>query len=229
MDTPYNPNEIEPRWQRIWEETGIYRTEEISDRPKYYCLDFFPYPSGDGLHVGHCRNYVPTDVISRYKRMRGYNVLHPMGWDAFGEPAEQFAVNHNIHPRITTDQNAANFRRQYKIIGTSYDWSREIDTSQPEYYRWTQWFFLKMYQRGLAYRDRNWQWWCPSCQTTLSSHEAAGGTCWRGHPGVYRREIPAWYFRITDYADELLTGLDEIDWPEPIKAMQRAWIGRSEG
>ena len=229
MDTTYNPNEIESRWQRTWEETGIYRTVEENDRPKYYCLDFFPYPSGDGLHVGHCRNYVPTDVISRYKRMRGFSVLHPMGWDAFGEPAEQFAINHNVHPRVTTDQNTANFRHQYRIIGTSYDWSREIDTSQPEYYHWTQWFFLKMYQRGLAYRDTNWQWWCPTCQTTLSSHEATGGTCWRGHPGVYRREIPAWYFRITAYADELLSGLDDIDWPEPIKAMQRAWIGRSDG
>ena len=229
MDQTYNPNEIEPRWQRTWEETGIYRTVEETNRPKYYCLDFFPYPSGDGLHVGHCRNYVPTDVISRYKRMKGFNVLHPMGWDAFGEPAEQFAVNHNIHPRITTDQNAANFRHQYRIIGTSYDWSREVDTSQPEYYRWTQWFFLKLYQRGLAYRDTNWQWWCPTCQTTLSSHEAAGGSCWRGHEGVVRRKIPAWYFRITAYADELLSGLEAIDWPEPIKAMQRAWIGRSEG
>jgi leucyl-tRNA synthetase len=229
MEQPYNPNELESRWQQKWDETGIYRTVEGDHRPKYYCLDFFPYPSGDGLHVGHCRNYVPTDVISRYKRMQGFNVLHPMGWDAFGEPAEQFAVNHNVHPRVTTDQNAANFRRQYRIIGASYDWSREIDTSQPEYYRWTQWFFLKLYQRGLAYRDTNWQWWCPTCQTTLSSHEAAGGACWRGHSGVIRRKIPAWYFRITAYADELLSGLDEIDWPEPIKAMQRAWIGRSEG
>jgi leucyl-tRNA synthetase len=229
MEQPYNPNEIEPRWQRFWEETDIYRTVEYADRPKYYCLDFFPYPSGDGLHVGHCRNYVPTDVISRYKRMKGFDVLHPMGWDAFGEPAEQFAINHNVHPRATTDQNTANFRRQYRIIGTSYDWSREVDTSQPEYYRWTQWFFLKMYKRGLAYRDINWQWWCPTCQTTLSSHEAAGGSCWRGHAGVVRRKIPAWYFRITAYADELLSGLEEIDWPEPIKAMQRAWIGRSVG
>jgi leucyl-tRNA synthetase len=229
MDQSYNPNELESRWQQQWDETGIYRTVEDDHRPKYYCLDFFPYPSGDGLHVGHCRNYVPTDVISRYKRMRGFNVLHPMGWDAFGEPAEQFAVNHNVHPRITTDQNAANFRRQYRILGASYDWSREIDTSQPEYYCWTQWFFLKLYKRGLAYRDTNWQWWCPTCQTTLSSHEAAGGACWRGHSGVIRRKIPAWYFRITAYADELLSGLDDIDWPEPIKAMQRAWIGRSEG
>ncbi len=225
----YNPQEIEARWQRWWEDNGIYRTHETSDQAKYYCLDFFPYPSGDGLHVGHCRNYVPTDVISRYKRMRGYNVLHPMGWDAFGEPAEQYAVAHGVHPRVTTDQNTANFRRQMTLIGSSYDWSREIDSSQPEFFRWTQWFFLLLYRRGLAYRDTNWQWWCPVCQTTLSSHEAVGGVCWRGHTGVTKREIPAWYFKITAYADELLSGLDEIDWPEKIKTMQRNWIGRSEG
>jgi leucyl-tRNA synthetase len=225
----YNPKEIEPRLQRAWEEAGLYRADEPGDKPKFYCLDFFPYPSGEGLHVGHCRNYVPTDVISRYKRMRGYNVLHPMGWDAFGEPAEQFAVAHGVHPRVTTDQNTANFRRQMTLIGAGYDWSREIDSSRPEFYHWTQWFFLLLYRRGLAYRDTNWQWWCPTCQTTLSSHEAVGGVCWRGHPGVVRREIPAWYFRITACADALLEGLDEIDWPERIKIMQRNWIGRSEG
>jgi leucyl-tRNA synthetase len=225
----YQPQTIEPKWQQWWEAQGLYLAHESSDKPKYYCLDFFPYPSGDGLHVGHCRNYVPTDVLSRFKRMRGFNVLHPMGWDAFGEPAEQYAVAHGVHPRLTTDRNTANFRRQYTLIGASYDWSREIDSSKPEYYRWTQWFFLLLHQRGLAYRDTNWQWWCPTCQTTLSSHEAVGGVCWRGHTGVTKREIPAWYFRITAYADELLSGLDEIDWPEPIKAMQRNWVGRSDG
>ena len=229
MLPPYHPNEIEPRWQAHWEASGLYRAAQGEARPKFYCLDFFPYPSGDGLHVGHCRNYVPTDVISRYKRMQGCNVLHPMGWDAFGEPAEQHAVAHGVHPRLTTDRNTANFRRQMTIIGDSIDWSREIDSSQPEYYRWTQWFFLMLQRRGLAYRDTNWQWWCPTCQTTLSSHEITDGVCWRGHAGVTRRQVPAWYFRITAYADELLTGLDEIDWPEPIKAMQRNWIGRSEG
>ena len=229
MLPPYHPNEIEPRWQAHWEASGLYRAAQGEARPKFYCLDFFPYPSGDGLHVGHCRNYVPTDVISRYKRMQGCNVLHPMGWDAFGEPAEQHAVAHGVHPRLTTDRNTANFRRQMTIIGDSIDWSREIDSSQPEYYRWTQWFFLMLQRRGLAYRDTNWQWWCPTCQTTLSSHEITDGVCWRGHSGVTRRQVPAWYFRITAYADELLTGLDEIDWPEPIKAMQRNWIGRSEG
>lgn len=225
----YRPQEIEPKWQALWEQAGLYQALEGSDKPKYYCLDFFPYPSGDGLHVGHCRNYIPTDVMSRYKRMRGFNVLHPMGWDAFGEPSEQYAILHNVHPRQVTDRNTANFRRQLSLLGTSYDWTREIDSSHPEYYRWTQWFFLKMYRRGLAYRDHSWQWWCPVCQTTLSSHEVSGGVCWRGHSGVIRKKIPAWYFRITTYAEELLSGLDTIDWPEAIKSMQRNWIGRSEG
>jgi leucyl-tRNA synthetase len=226
---PYDPQTIEPRWQQSWEQGGLHLASEGGEKPKFYCLDFFPYPSGEGLHVGHCRNYIPTDVMSRYMRMRGFNVLHPMGWDAFGEPAEQYAVRQGVHPRITTDQNTANYRRQMTIIGTSYDWSREIDSSYPEFYSWTQYFFLLLYQRGLAYRDTNWQWWCDGCQTTLSSHEVVGGVCWRGHTTVYKREIPAWYFRITAYADELITGLDEVDWPDPIKAMQRNWIGRSEG
>ncbi len=225
----YSPQAIEPKWQRVWEQGGLYLAHEGGGKPKFYCLDFFPYPSGDGLHVGHCRNYVPTDVISRFKRMKGFNVLHPMGWDAFGEPAEQYAVRHGVHPRVTTDRNTANFRRQFTLIGTSYDWSREIDSSRPEYYRWTQYFFLLLYRRGLAYRDTNWQWWCDGCQTTLSSHEVAGGVCWRGHTAIYRREIPAWYFKITAYADDLASGLDTVDWPESIKAMQRNWIGRSEG
>lgn len=225
----YQPKLIEPGLQAQWEEQQLFLAREASDRPKFYCLDFFPYPSGDGLHVGHCRNYVPTDVISRFMRMKGYNVLHPMGWDAFGEPAEQYAISHGVHPRLTTDRNTANFRRQMRLIGTSYDWSREIDSSSPEFYRWTQHFFLLLYKRGLAYRDKNRQWWCPTCQTTLSSHEVNNGICWRGHSGVFRKEIPAWYFRITAYAEKLLQGLDEIDWPDQIKNMQRNWIGRSEG
>jgi leucyl-tRNA synthetase len=225
----YNPKAIEPTWQDEWERQGLYIARQSDLAPKFYCLDFFPYPSGEGLHVGHCRNYIPTDVVSRHKRMQGFNVLHPMGWDAFGEPAEQYAITQNVHPRVTTDRNTANFRRQMRMIGTSYDWSREIDSSRPEFYHWTQAIFLILYQRGLAYRDMNWQWWCPTCQTTLSSHEVSGGVCWRGHLGVTRREIPAWYFRITAYADQLLDGLLEIDWPENVKAMQRNWIGRSEG
>ncbi len=229
MFDPYNPTDIEAKWQREWQASGLYRTVESQVKPKYYCLDFFPYPSGEGLHVGHCRNYVPTDVLSRYMRMQGYNVLHPMGWDAFGEPTEQYAVAHGIHPREITDRSTANFRRQMDLIGTSYDWSREIDSSKPEFYRWTQRFFLNLYHKGLAYRDTSWQWWCPTCQTTLSSHEAAGGVCWRGHQGVVKREISAWYFRITKYADALLEGLNVIDWPKKIKTLQRNWIGRSEG
>jgi leucyl-tRNA synthetase len=225
----YNPHEFESYWQQAWENTGIYHAEDASIKHKYYCLDYFPYPSGEGLHVGHCRNYVPTDVISRFKRMRGFNVLHPMGWDAFGEPAEQNAIRNGVTPQITTDRNTANYKRQMQLIGTSYDWSREIVSSNQEYYRWTQWMFLRMYQRGLAYRDTNWQWWCPTCATTLSSHEVEGDRCWRGHAGVTKKEIPAWYFKITAYADELIAGLDTIDWPEPIVRMQRNWIGRSAG
>jgi leucyl-tRNA synthetase len=225
----YRPKSFEAELQQRWEAEGLHLAQPSSEKPKFYCLDFFPYPSGEGLHVGHCRNYIPTDVLSRYKRMQGFNVLHPMGWDAFGEPAEQYAVAHGVHPRITTDRNTANFRRQMRMIGASYDWTREIDSSRPEFYRWTQYFFLLLYQRGLAYRDANWQWWCPGCQTTLSSHEVSDGICWRGHSGVTRREIPAWYFRITAYAEQLLQGLDDLDWPEPVKTMQRNWIGRSEG
>jgi leucyl-tRNA synthetase len=225
----YQPQQIEPKWHARWEQERLFAALEESEKPKFYCLDFFPYPSGEGLHVGHCRNYVPTDVLSRSYRMQGFNVLYPMGWDAFGEPAEQHAIAHGIHPRQTTDRNTTNYRRQMTLIGAGYDWEREIDSSKPEFYRWTQWFFLLLYKRGLAYRDINLQWWCPTCQTTLSSHEAVGGVCWRGHTGVTRQRIPAWYFRITAYADQLLAGLDEIEWPERIKTMQRKWIGRSEG
>lgn len=225
----YDPQHIESKWQAQWEDSRLFRAVESDEKHKYYCLDFFPYPSGEGLHVGHCRNYIPTDVISRFKRMHGFNVLHPMGWDTFGEPTEQHAISDGIHPRLTTDRNTANYRRQMMMIGTSYDWSREIDSSNPEYYRWTQWMFLLFYRRGLAYRDTSWLWWCPTCQTTLSNNEVHAGVCWRGHKGVLKKEVPAWYFRITAYADELLMGLDNIDWPESIKLMQRNWIGRSEG
>ncbi len=225
----YRPEAFESNWQQTWESAGLYHASESTDAARFYCLDFFPYPSGEGLHVGHCRNYVPTDVVARYQRMNGFNVLHPMGWDAFGEPTEQFAIRHGVHPRLTTDRNTANYKRQMQLIGTSYDWSREIDSSHPDFYRWTQWFFLRMYRRGLAYRDQNWQWWCPTCATTLSSHEIIGDRCWRGHQGITKRQIPAWYFRITAYADPLVDDLDALDWPEPIKTMQRNWIGRSTG
>jgi len=220
---------MEARWKPFWEERGLYRTGSDPDREPFYCLDFFPYPSGAGLSVGHCRNYIPTDVISRRMRMGGRNVLHPMGWDAFGQPAEEYAIKTGIHPSIVTRRNTDTYRRQMKLIECSYDWSREIDSSDPAYYRWTQSFFLLLFDRGLAYEDENDQMWCPACRIVLSNEEAAGGCCWRCGGEVTRKRLKQWYFRITSYADRLLAGLDGLDWPEGIKAMQRNWIGRSEG
>jgi leucyl-tRNA synthetase len=226
----YNPHAFEAEWQRRWEEEGLYQAEDFSPKPKYYLLDFFPYPSGEGLHVGHSKNYVPTDAASRFLRMRGYNVLHPMGWDAFGLPAENEALIQQIHPLQNTARNVANFKRQMRMQGLSYDWSREINSSDPDYYKWTQWFFLLMYERGLAYRALAAQWWCPQCKTILANEQVENGYCWRHTDQlVERKELEQWYFRITDYAEELLRDLDTLDWPERIIAMQRNWIGRSEG
>jgi leucyl-tRNA synthetase len=227
----YDPQAIEPKWQKQWTETGLYRTPAPSGdgRPTFYCLDFFPYPSGAGLSVGHCRNYVPTDVISRYHRMKGCAVLHPMGWDAFGLPAENEAIDKGVHPRDSTRRYAANYKRQMNLIGASYDWEREISSSHPEYYRWTQWIFLLLYRHGLAYQALAPVNWCESCQTTLANEEVEDGTCWRCHQPVTRRDLKQWFFRITAYADELLSETDNLDWPEHIVAMQRHWIGRSEG
>ncbi|MBN1934564.1 MAG: leucine--tRNA ligase [Anaerolineae bacterium] len=227
----YDPQTIEARWRKRWAETGIDRTPEPTDGQKtFYCLEFFPYPSGAGLSVGHGRNYVPTDVISRYHRMCGDAVLHPMGWDAFGLPAENEAIKRGIHPGETTAQYAANYRHQMTLLGCSYDWTREINSSHSDYYCWTQWFFLLLYRRGLAYRASGQQWWCPACKTVLANEQVdSNGVCWRGHAGVYKRDLEQWYFRITAYADELLADLDGLDWPEHILAMQRNWIGRSEG
>ncbi len=225
----YDPAKIESRWQERWEADGLYRAVEDPAKPKYYCLDFFPYPSGDGLSVGHCRNYVPTDVVTRFKRMRGFNVLHPMGWDAFGQPAEQEAITKGRHPKDTVPQYTANYRRQLRLIGTSYDWSREINSSDPDYYRWTQWFFLLLHKHGLAYRALASAWWCPRELTVLANEEVEGGTCWRCHTPVTKKDLPQWFFKITAYADRLVEDLDSVDWPERIKVMQRNWIGRSEG
>ena len=229
MDRRYDQQRIEAKWQRLWKERDAYRTPDASDKPKFYCLDFFPYPSGDGLSVGHCRNYVPTDVVSRCFRMRGRNVLHPMGWDAFGLPAENYALKMGVHPRETTARNIANYHRQMDMIGLSFDWSREITSSQPDYYRWTQWFFLLMHERGLAYRGTGQQWWCPSCKTILANEQVEQGHCWRCGSDVTKKDLEQWYFRITDYAQRLLDDLATIDWPEQIKLMQTNWIGRSEG
>ncbi len=228
VDT-YNFKDLESKWSPFWEKIDLYRTGSDPNRENFYCLDYFPYPSGAGLSVGHCRNYVPTDVISRKKKMQGLNVLHPMGWDAFGQPAEEYAIKTGTHPSEVTRINTENYKRQMKLFEAGYDWSREINSSSPDYYRWTQYFFLLLFDRGLAYQSDNFQMFCPSCRIVLSNEEAAGGVCWRCGGEVTRKRLPQWYFRITDYADRLLYDLEELDWPESIKAMQRNWIGRSEG
>jgi leucyl-tRNA synthetase len=225
----YDFRAIEAKWQRRWEETGLFRVENHSDKPKFYGLDFFPYPSGAGISVGHCRNYVPLDVACRLKVMQGHNVLHPMGWDAFGQPAENEAIKRGRNPKVMVSEYAANYKRQLQLVGISYDWSREINSSAPNYYKWTQWLFLLLYKRGLAYRSNAAVNWCPADKTVLANEEVVNGRCWRCGTLVEKRYIPQWFFKITDYAERLLSGLDDVQWPEGIKMMQREWIGRSEG
>jgi leucyl-tRNA synthetase len=230
MDERYEPKSIEPRWQAEWERSGIFLTPSDRSRPKFYLLEMFPYPSGEGLSVGHLHNYVPSDVTGRFRRMTGYNVLHAMGWDAFGLPAENDALLKKLHPRDTVPRYAANFKRQLKLAGCAYDWTREINSSTPEYYKWTQWFFLLLHKRGLAYRAIGSQWWCDKCLSILANEQVIDGCCWRHtDTPVTKKELEQWYFKITAYADRLLEDLDTIDWPERIKLMQRNWIGRSEG
>jgi leucyl-tRNA synthetase len=230
MEERYDPKTIEPKWQAEWERSQLYLTRQDPARSKFYVLEMFPYPSGAGLSVGHLHNYVPCDVIGRYKRMAGFNVLHAMGWDAFGLPAENEALLRQSHPSETVPRYAANFKRQLIISGCAYDWSREINSSSPEYYKWTQWFFLLLYKRGLAYRAMGSQWWCDQCRTILANEQVVNGCCWR-HPDnpVSKKDLEQWYIKITAFADSLLDDLERIDWPEPIKLMQRNWIGRSEG
>ena len=225
----YTPDVIEPRWQAYWEKHEIYRVEEDSSRPKYYALGMFPYPSGTGLHVGHVENYTATDLIARYKRLRGYNVLHPMGWDAFGLPAEQYALKTGTHPAETTRRNIETFTRQFKRLGYSYDWSREINTTDPAYYRWTQWIFLRLYERGLAYIAEVPVNWCPALGTVLANEEVIDGKSERGGFPVVRKPMRQWMLKITAYAERLLDDLDLIEWPEHLKEMQRNWIGKSRG
>ena len=221
---------IEPRWRQQWAEENTYRTPTPEDgQETFYCLDFFPYPSGYGLSVGHGRNYVPSDVVARYQRMRGKAVLHPMGWDAFGLPAENEAMAQGTHPAESTAAYAANYKRQLDLLGCSYDWEREINSSDPAYYRWTQWLFLLCYHRGLAYRASAPVNWCDTCQTVLADEEIEAGTCWRCHDPVVQRPRAQWFMRTTAYADELLADLETLDWPESIITMQGNWIGRSEG
>ncbi|MDP6668311.1 MAG: leucine--tRNA ligase [Candidatus Krumholzibacteria bacterium] len=226
---PYDPATIEPSWQAIWEEKKCFRAEDGGDRPKFYALDMFPYPSGDGLHVGHPEGYTATDIVSRFMRMRGYNVLHPMGWDAFGLPAENYAVKTGTHPRTTTEKNIGNFRRQLKMFGFSYDWDREFATTDRDYYKWTQWIFTLLYEKGLAYEEKVPVNWCPELGTVLANEEVIDGKSDVGGHPVERRPMRQWMLKITEYADRLLEDLEDLDWPEYIKDLQRNWIGRSEG
>lgn len=224
----YNFREIEKKWQNIWEKEKTYETKDIFS-PKYYVLDMFPYPSGAGLHVGHFKGYVATDIVARVLRMQGFNVLHPMGWDAFGLPAENYAIKTGIHPEITTKKNIDNIRNQMKITGLSYDWSREINTTDPNYYKWTQWIFLRLLEKGLAYKKLLPINWCPSCKTGLANEEVIDGRCERCGTETTKKDIEQWVLKITDYADKLLEDLDSLDWPDKIKEMQKNWIGKSEG
>jgi leucyl-tRNA synthetase len=231
----YKPREIEKRWQTRWEKEATFHTPGPGEsgfdpeKPKYYVLDMFPYPSGAGLHVGHPMGYLGSDIIARRKRMEGYNVLHPMGYDAFGLPAEQYAIQTGRHPAETTAENVENFRRQLKSIGLSYDWQRELSTSEPEYYRWTQWIFAKLFDRGLAYQTEVPVWWCEAMKTVLANEEVIGGRSERGDHPCVRRPLKQWMLKITAYADRLIDDLDLVDWPESVKTMQKEWIGRSHG
>jgi len=226
---PYDPKQIEPKWQAHWLEHGTFRAEIDPSKPKYYVLDMFPYPSGDGLHVGHPEGYTATDIVARYQRMRGLNVLHPMGWDAFGLPAEQYAIKTGTHPRLTTTRNVDNFRRQIQSLGFSYDWSREIDTTDPRYVKWTQWIFQQLYKKGLAYLAEVPVNFCPALGTVLANEEVIDGKSEIGGHPVVRLPMRQWMLRITAYAERLLEDLEGLDWPEPIKKQQRDWIGKSEG
>ncbi|HYP15745.1 MAG TPA: leucine--tRNA ligase [Opitutus sp.] len=225
----YNFQEIEPHWQTFWEQNRSARADNASSKPKYYVLDMFPYPSGAGLHIGHPEGYTASDIVARYMRAKGFNVLHPIGWDAFGLPAEQHAVKTGTHPAANTQNNITNFRRQIKALGFSYDWDREIDTTDPKYFRWTQWIFLQLFKRGLAYVDERPVWWCPELRTVLANEEVVDGKSEVGGFPVERRNLRQWVLRITAYAERLLADLKDVDWPESTKRMQEAWIGRSEG
>jgi leucyl-tRNA synthetase len=227
----YPFKQIEAKWQSYWDRQATFRVPAKVDttKPKYYALDMFPYPSGDGLHVGHPEGYTASDIVARYKRMRGFNVLHPMGWDAFGLPAEQYAIKTGTHPRITTERNVNRFREQLKSLGFSYDWQREINTTDPSYYKWTQWIFKQLFERGLAYQEELPVWWCPELGTTLANEEVIDGKSEVGGFACVRRPLRQWVLKITQYADALLEGLDDLDWPNSTKEMQRNWIGRSEG
>ncbi len=229
MSERFDHKKIEKKWQTRWTESKIYKTKEDPTKPKTYVLDMFPYPSGEGLHVGHPKGYIATDIYSRMKRMQGHNVLHPMGWDAFGLPAENYAIKNKVHPRVAVEKNIATFKEQLAGIGFDYDWGREINTTDPEYYKWTQWIFLQLYKKGLAYQSNEPINWCPSCLTGLANEDLDGNECERCGSVVEKKRLPQWVLRITDYADRMLEDLSTLQWPEHIKTAQRNWIGKSEG
>ncbi|MCF7802149.1 MAG: leucine--tRNA ligase [Candidatus Marinimicrobia bacterium] len=229
MADKYPHHQIEPKWQQYWDENKTFKAADFSEKPKYYILDMFPFISGAGLHVGHPEGYTATDILARYMRMRGFNVLHPMGWDAFGLPAEQYAIETGVHPSKKTTENIATFKRQIQSLGFSYDWDREINTTDEKYYKWTQWIFLKLFEKGLAYEAEVPVNWCPALGTVLANEEVIDGKSERGGHPVVRKPMRQWMLKITAYADRLLADLDEVEWPDSIKEMQRNWIGRSEG
>ena len=229
MEVKYNANEVEKKWQQKWEETDIYHAVEGGDKEKYYILEMFPYPSGN-LHMGHVRNYSIGDVLARFQWMKGYNVLHPMGWDSFGLPAENAAIKRGVAPDKWTIENIANMKRQLKSMGLSYDWDREVTTCKPDYYKWTQWLFLQLYKKGLAYKKKAAVNWCPSCATVLANEQVIDGHCERCDSEVEKKNLEQWFFKITDYAQRLLDDLVKLPgWPDKVKTMQENWIGRSEG
>lgn len=226
---PYNPKQIEGKWQKTWADSKIYETNISTDKKKMYVLDMFPYPSGEGLHVGHPKGYIATDIYSRMKKMSGFEVLHPMGWDAFGLPAEQFALKNKVHPRVAVEKNIARFKDQLSILGLNYDWSKEINTTDPEFYKWTQWIFKQMFKKGLAYESREPINWCPSCKTGLANEDLEGDACERCGTKVEKKPLRQWVLKITDYADRMIADLDKLEWPEGIKLAQKNWIGKSDG
>lgn len=225
----YNPKNIEGKWQKKWADDLLYETNINSDKEKLYVLDMFPYPSGEGLHVGHPKGYIATDIYSRMKKMQGYEILHPMGWDAFGLPAEQFALKNKVHPRVAVEKNVARFKEQLSIMGFNYDWSKEINTTDPEYYKWTQWIFKQMWKKGLAYESNEPINWCPSCKTGLANEDLDGDVCERCGTKVEKKPLRQWVLKITEYADRLIADLDKLKWPEGVKLAQKNWIGRSQG
>ena len=225
----YEHREIEKKWQKAWEDNGIFHAEENSDKPKFYTLIEFPYPSGQGLHVGHPRSYTALDIIARKRRMQGYNVLYPIGWDAFGLPTENFAIKNHIHPKEVTKKNVARFKSQLQSLGLSFDWSREINTTDPKYYKWTQWIFLQLFKNGLAYKKEMAVNWCTSCKCVLANEEVVNGGCERCGSEVVRKVKSQWMLKITEYADRLIKDLDLVDYPDRVKAQQKNWIGKSTG